>query len=68
MDPKQKAAVLVLSFLGIVNNNMSYAKQCALVAVKEQIKLYNEMNELGLLKENSVGFQLMEIKQAIEEL
>jgi hypothetical protein len=32
------------------------------------IKLYNEMNELGLLKENSIGFELVELKQEIEKL
>jgi len=33
MTAKQEAAAMVLSFLGIVGNNMKYAKECALVAI-----------------------------------
>ncbi len=68
MNTKQKAAILVLSYLGIVSNNMSTAKQCALVAINEQIKLYNEFNILGWLPPNSVGFELAEIKAEIEKI
>jgi hypothetical protein len=30
--------------------------------------LYNELNQLGLLKENSIGFELAEVKKEIEKL
>jgi len=43
-----------------------YAKECALIAVEEKIKLYNELNSLGLLLPNSVGFELVELKKQIQ--
>ena len=49
-------------------NDIIAAKECALIAIHEQIKLYNEMNQLGLLKDNSIGFELLEVKQEIEKL
>ena len=35
MTAKQEAAAMVLSFLGIVGNNMKYAKECALITVNK---------------------------------
>jgi hypothetical protein len=43
-------------------------KQCALIAVDEMIKMYNEMNVNGFLKPNSVGFILNDVKNEIENL
>ena len=43
-----------------------YAKECALIAVEEKIKLYNELNSLELLLPNSVGFELVELKKQIQ--
>jgi|LakMenE18May11ns_1017448.scaffolds.fasta_scaffold7326849_2 hypothetical protein len=42
MTAKQEAAAMVLSFLGIVGNNMKYAKECALVAVNKIIESRKE--------------------------
>ena len=75
MTPKEKAEELFGKFAMYLRANLMYdeeanedAKQCALIAVDEQIKLYNEMNQLGLLKDNSIGFELLEVKQEIEKL
>jgi len=61
MTAKQEAAVMVLSFLGIVGNNMKYAKECALVAVNKIINILNsDINPL-------VNYWY-EVKQEIEAL
>jgi hypothetical protein len=67
MTPKDKASELFKSYLNIGMGD-GWAKQCALIAIHEQIKLYNEMNQLGLLKDNSIGLELLEVKQEIEKL
>ena len=70
MTPKEKAEKLVQQYIyrttGYVNIND--AKQCALIAVDEKIKLYNELNEYGLLHPNSIGLELHEIKTEIEKI
>ena len=43
-------------------------KECCNIAVDEQISLYNELNQLGLLKENSIGFELAQLKEEINKL
>ena len=74
MTPKEKAKELYHKYADEFNFDDTYrgyreqSKQCALIAVDEQIKLYNEMNQLGLLKDNSIGFELLEVKQEIEKL
>ena len=74
MTPKQKAEELVekfrLNVLDYENNGLNSfkAKQCALIAVDEIIKMYNELNVNGFLKPNSIGFILNEIKQETENL
>jgi hypothetical protein len=84
MTPKEKAQELIDAFYqhlpleenvttsdGVLSweyDGWENAKQCALIAIHEQIKLYNEMNQLGLLKDNSIGFELLEVKQEIEKL
>jgi hypothetical protein len=75
MTPKEKALNLIdrfenYSFMDIEKrlSSFSSAKQCALIAVDEQISLYNELNQLGLLKDNSVGFELAKLKEEINKL
>jgi hypothetical protein len=61
MTAKQEAAAMVLSFLGIVGNNMKYAKECALVAVNKIINILNsDINPL-------VNYWY-EVKQEIEAI
>jgi hypothetical protein len=64
----EKAKQLVDKYYMFNHIGNRHAVKCALIAVDEMIKLYNEMNELGLLKENSIGFELVELKQEIEKL
>jgi len=64
----EKAQQLVDKYYMFNHIGNRHAVKCALIAVDEMIKLYNEMNELGLLKENSIGFELVELKQEIEKL
>ena len=70
MTSKEKAQKLVDIYLlkgyGVIHE--SFAKQCALITVDEMIKMYNEMNENGFLKPNSVGFILNDLKTEIEKL
>jgi hypothetical protein len=68
MTPDKKAALMTLSYMWAVNSNIKYAKQCALKALEYQMNLYNEMNELGLLKENSIGLELAQVKEEIEKI
>jgi hypothetical protein len=79
MTPKDKVQELINKFIkptikwdpinGVgYYNDIIAAKECALIAVDEQIKLYNEMNQLGLLKDNSIGLELLEVKQEINKL
>ena len=44
------------------------AKELAIEMVQRQIDLYNELNLLGHLKPNSIGFELINLKQQIENL
>lgn len=69
MTPKEKAAELIVNYqLKCKSLNYDEAKQCALIAVDEIIKMYNELNVNGFLKPNSIGFILNEIKQETENL
>jgi hypothetical protein len=68
MTATEKAQQLVNKYYMFNHIGNRHAVKCALIAVDEMIKLYNEMNELGLLKENSIGFELVELKQEIEKL
>jgi hypothetical protein len=68
MTATEKAQQLVDKYYMFNHIGNRHAVKCALIAVDEMIKLYNEMNELGLLKENSIGFELVELKQEIEKL
>ena len=67
MKPKEKAAEIILRYMAIVVKQ-NIAKQCALAAIDKQIELYNELNSLGILQPNSVGIELFETKQEIENL
>ena len=73
MTPKEKADQLFGRFAMYLRANLMYdeeanedAKQCALIAINSQIELYNELNRLGLLKDNSMGLELLEIRYEIE--
>lgn len=77
MTPKEKAEELIgKCYDTFVNDEDEHytgtawrlSKQCALIAVNEQISLYNELNQLGLIKENSIGFELAELKDEINKL
>jgi hypothetical protein len=80
MTPKEKAINLLEQFRDVqwIEENRETikvkwlqgdeAKQCALIAVDEMIKMYNEMNVNGFLKPNSVGFILNDVKKEIENL
>jgi hypothetical protein len=71
MTPKEKADELVTKYRRCLPMNLTTmldAKNCALIAVDEQISLYNELNQLGLLKDNSIGFELAELKEEINKL
>lgn len=74
MTPKEKAFEIYWKYYKIFHiepfrvNISFYAQQCALIAVDEMIKMYNEMNENGFLKPNSVGFILNDVKNEIEKL
>ena len=80
MKAKEKAKELISSFLEFAHTiecatieetermEIENAKQCALICVEEEIALYNELMSLGLLKENSIGLELAELKQEIERL
>ena len=74
MTPKEKAKELYNKFYNTsshphhVESRKNNAKQCALIAVDEMIKMYNEMNENGFLKPNSVGFILNDVKNETEKL
>ena len=65
--PKEKAQRLYLKYYGIPLY-VKTVKQCCHIAVDEQISLYNELNQLGLLKENSIGFELAQVKEEINKL
>jgi hypothetical protein len=67
MKPKEKAAELILMYMAITVK-LDLAKKCALATIDKQIELYNELNSLGVLQPNSVGIELFEIKQEIENL
>lgn len=67
MTPKEKAQQLYLKYYGIPLY-VKTVKECCNIAVDEQISLYNELNQLGLLKENSIGFELIELKEEINKL
>jgi hypothetical protein len=67
MTPKEKALDLYNTYFDYTNGDYN-CKQCALIAVNEQISLYNELNQLGLLKDNSVGFELAKLKEEINKL
>lgn len=81
MNPKEKAIELINAMKSVGSedyvdeNNLwekkyklsnNEAKQLALVAINSQIGLFVELSELGLLKTNSVGFELLDIKKEIE--
>ena len=74
MTPKEKAQELVSKYVALSilitpkSARVDWCIKCALIAINEKINLYNELNSLGLLKENSVGFELIEVKQEIEKL
>jgi hypothetical protein len=71
MTPKEKAKKLFNKMFETqppMLGAYERAKGGTLIAIEEKIKLYNELNELGLLKPNSIGFELAEIKQEIEKL
>jgi len=75
MTPKEKADELFGKYAMYLRANLMYdeeanedAKQCALIAVDEMIKMYNQMNAQGLLKPNAIGFELMEIKDEVMAL
>ena len=53
MTPAEKAQQLYLKYYGIPLY-VKTVKQCCIIAVDEQISLYNELNQLGLLKDNSI--------------
>jgi hypothetical protein len=67
MTPKEKAQRLYLKFYGIPLY-IKTVKECCNIAVDEQILLYNELNQLGLLKDNSIGFELAQVKEEINKL
>ncbi len=67
MTPREYAQHLYGKFYGIPLY-IKTVKECCHIAVDEQISLYNELNQLGLLKENSIGFELAEVKKEIEKL
>jgi len=62
MTAKQEAAAMVLSFLGIVGNNMKYAKECALVAVNKILSAVK-----WCIGDSQVEYW-QEVKQEIEAL
>ena len=67
MTPKEQAELLYEKFY----NRPLYiktVKQCCHIAVDEQISLYNKLNQLGLLKDNSIGFELAQVKEEINKL
>jgi len=75
MNPKEKANDLVNKMYREIDDYVpenssieSMAKQCALVAVDEQIDMYNFMLKNGHIKESGYGFYLLEIKTEIEKL
>lgn len=79
MTPKEKVLNLIENSYDIIPDDgtilllgkdkaFEIAKKCALIAVDEKIKLYNELNEYGLLLPNSFGLELHEIKTEIEKL
>ena len=70
MNPEEKAKELVdkFSYPHTYITASNIAKQCALICVDEQINLYEYLMGLGLLKDNSVGLELVEVKQEIEKL
>lgn len=74
MTPKEKAEELVdkyyVTIVSFLNDRMKNenAKKCALIAIDETIKMYDNLNELGLLQPNSIGLELHEIKTEIEKL
>jgi len=67
MTPAEKAQELYLKYYGIPLY-VKTVKQCCIIAIDEQISLYNELNQLGLLKENSIGFELAQVKEEINKL
>jgi hypothetical protein len=67
MTPAEKAQGLYLKYYGIPLY-VKTVKQCCIIAIDEQISLYNELNQLGLLKENSIGFELAQVKEEINKL
>lgn len=68
MTPKEHAQKLVEKFYIFNHIGNRHAVMCALKTVDEMIGLYNRLNELGLLKENTIGLELAELKQEIEKL
>ena len=70
-EKKEKAEILyrkIEDSMYLAQYTSDAAKQCALIAIDEKIKLYDELNEYGLLLPNSIGFELHEIKTEIEKL
>jgi hypothetical protein len=67
MTPKEKAQLLYGKFYGIPLY-IKTVKECCNIAIDEQISLYNKLNQLGLLKDNSIGFELAQVKEEINKL
>jgi hypothetical protein len=67
MTPAEKAQELYLKYYGIPLY-VKTVKQCCIITIDEQISLYNELNQLGLLKENSIGFELAQVKEEINKI
>lgn len=67
MTPQEKAKQLFCKYYRIPLY-IKVVKECCLIDINNQIELYNNLNSLGLLKDNSVGFELYEIKKEIEKL
>lgn len=74
MTPQDKAEEIFNQYANVIYDRAltvvqyEICKQCALITVDEMIKMYNEMNENGFLKPNSVGFILNDVKNEIEKL
>ncbi len=69
MTAKQEAAAMVLSFLGIVGNNMKYAKECALVAIGKILPIVESYEDALSASQRGDDYKhWQEVKQEIEAL
>ena len=65
MTPKEKASMLVLTYLSIIGHKMEEAKECALIAVDEILDVITSIYDYDFEKLNPFW---EEVKQEINNL